>query len=78
MTFALAALAVPEPLLLELELVTATPPSASAMTAAPAATRLVGLRENMESMEIARFRSGGYTEPCDSRWGAVRKRLGDS
>jgi hypothetical protein len=48
MTFAVAALAVPDALLLlEPELAIATPPIASATTAAPAARNLVSLRENM-------------------------------
>src|SRR2546423_15360824 len=48
MTFAVAALAVPDALLLlEPELAIATPPIASATATAPAATNLVSLRESM-------------------------------
>jgi len=48
MTFDTAALAVPDALLLELELLIATPPIATATAAAPAAMDLVSLREDMK------------------------------
>ena len=55
---------VPDAPLLELELPIATPPIATATAAAPAATNLVSLRENMETTPVVRWE---YTESCERR-----------
>jgi hypothetical protein len=57
---ACATFALPDALVLELELPIAKPPTATATAAAPAAMDLVSLLENME--DHSSWFGGGYTE----------------
>jgi hypothetical protein len=59
----------------ELELLIARPPMATATAAAPAATNLVSLREDIESTPVVRWE---YTEPGEPLCVSVGRRLGCS
>src|ERR1700694_1693131 len=72
MTFATAAFAVPDVLLLELELLIATPPIETATAAAPAATNFVSLREDIETTPIRSIENAPSLASRDRAppWGA--------